>query len=365
MFFAFVGGLFFTYFLPNISSLGYANTKVLTIGLAHQGKFINDEHSELMLIENFGERVKRIEGVTEVSFSYPSMPLFMTLDKSYKFRSEIDSYNGAALEVDANFFNVLGLDLSNGAWPNDGKETGLAIPVVLSGQAEKKLFGNESSVGRQFVDDNNGVKYKVSGVVQHYRHSLNEKEEPIVFIYRKKASGYMLVSYSSDANMNHIYNEIEQLRDEILGSAYVFFENTLIESEINDTESRILPLIKGGLFLICFILINIFIGYSNISWFNVQVRKIEMGVRRAVGSNRLGIQTTLIWENVRIVLYACLIGSIILSQIQLMASLVKWADWWMGIIWAGFITLMIMLISVWVPAFRAAKVHPVEALADE
>jgi putative ABC transport system permease protein len=109
------------------------------------------------------------------------------------------------------------------------------------------------------------------------------------------------------------------------------------------------------------------IGIMNIMFVSVVERTREIGVRKAIGAKRRTILTQFLIEAASI----CLVGGLIALGIAWLASLAvtKWlfpANLSVGIvIVAVLVSVLTGLISGFLPAWRAARMDPVEALRSE
>lgn len=141
-----------------------------------------------------------------------------------------------------------------------------------------------------------------------------------------------------------------------------------------------------GVFLAIFFLVNMALGVIGTVWLQTRRRAGEAGVMKAFGARPRHIITTLIWEGVILTTITWMLGSFIFLQYALKNGLAQaeneylnnWNDYypssWVTDFWVHFgivalIILALMLIAVvigiWIPARRIARVDPAVALKDE
>lgn len=136
-----------------------------------------------------------------------------------------------------------------------------------------------------------------------------------------------------------------------------------------------------GIFLASFFLINMALGVIGTVWLQTRRRSSEAGVMKAFGARPRHIITTLIWEGVILTTITWITGSTIYLQYALKSGLAQaeytWVYYppsWVTDFWVHFgivalIILALMLIAVvigiWIPARRIARVDPAVALKDE
>ena len=142
--------------------------------------------------------------------------------------------------------------------------------------------------------------------------------------------------------------------------------------------------LRGALML--FFLLNIALGIIGTFWFRNQTRRSEIGLRMAVGSSRTMLQIQFIVEAL-LLLTIAVIPAIAINLLIVGADLIKLRMDLMieystvkeslyiiqnaplrflitNLITYVFLALIVVL-SAWIPAHRASKTHPVDALRDE
>ena len=117
-----------------------------------------------------------------------------------------------------------------------------------------------------------------------------------------------------------------------------------------------------------FFLVNIFLGVLGTFWFRTRQRKSELGLRVALGSNRMQLLTLFIGEGI-VLLTITFVPAIILCFNICYAELIdvylmpfdglRFATG-LGITYS-LLAIMIVL-GIWIPAQQAIKVSPTEAL---
>ena len=114
------------------------------------------------------------------------------------------------------------------------------------------------------------------------------------------------------------------------------------------------------------------IGISNIMVYIVKERTKEIGVRKAIGAKPKSIVGLIIQESIVITVISGLIGvglgvltlNLIGDSLEEYFILDPSVGW--GIIAAAFVSLIISgLVAGFVPAYRASKIKPIEALRTE
>jgi putative ABC transport system permease protein len=139
-------------------------------------------------------------------------------------------------------------------------------------------------------------------------------------------------------------------------------ENMRAQQNVMSYQSNYLTVIVA-----LFIMINVFLGTIGILWYNTNLRIHEIGIKRALGSTGKRIKRLLITENLVIAGLALFIVILIMLQIpklvyrgQTESGVLSWS------IWISVIMMIILvLLSTWIPASIASKIHPAIALKTE
>ena len=110
------------------------------------------------------------------------------------------------------------------------------------------------------------------------------------------------------------------------------------------------------------------IGIYGLMAYSVAQRTQEMGIRMALGADRGAIRQLVVWQGMRLAIVGVVLGlgaAFLLTR--LIASLLFGVKAWdpVAFIAAPLILTAVALLAVWLPATRAAKLDPVQALREE
>jgi putative ABC transport system permease protein len=139
------------------------------------------------------------------------------------------------------------------------------------------------------------------------------------------------------------------------------------QEQFLEAFNRVLAIIgSAGLFVTGLSLFVGGIGIMNIMFVSVAERTREIGIRKAIGAKRRVIMTQFLTEAAVICLIGGLIGLAISFPISLaLKSTLGGAMPWSVMLIAVIVSLFTGLASGFFPAWRAAKMDPVEALRSE
>jgi len=110
------------------------------------------------------------------------------------------------------------------------------------------------------------------------------------------------------------------------------------------------------------------IGIYGLMAYSVAQRTQEMGIRMALGANRGTIRKLVVWQGMRLALAGVVAGvAASFGLSRLLSTFLFGVKPWDPAVFvaAPFILTGIALLAVWVPAARASKVEPMQALRTE
>ena len=236
---------------------------------------------------------------------------------------------GKDLDINGSFFKVIGVFADDGG---DWDERMISVPISTLQQMKK----GSDTVSTVFIAYSENMKPEEA---IKYGEKLKKEVKA-----RKKVS-------PDDENAVYVNNRAEGLKDSFL----FLFVITLIVGFIG------LGTLLAGI-----------IGISNIMVYIVKERTQEIGVRKAIGAKPKSIVALIMQESIVITVVSGLIGVglgvLTLSLIgdSLEKYLIKDPSVGWGLIIAAFMSLVISgLIAGFVPAYRASKIKPIEALRAE
>ena len=365
---------------------GFDAHNVLTLEMSLAGGRFKTTETVAQLSRNGLNRLSAIPGV-EASALTCCLPIQAEYGLPFQILGrpvEKGKAGGAWMSASPGYLNVFKIPLLRG---RDFKETDTASTpgVVLINQALAKLnWPNEDPVGQQIIIGKGiGPEYEepprqIIGVVGDTHTdglghppgpmmivplaqvtdgmtALNSRYLPVKWTLRTKGDPHTLIAVVS-----------EQLR-QTSGGFPVARVRTMDEvigrSVARETFNMLLLAIFG---VVALVLASI--GIYGILAYSVQQRTQEMGVRIALGANRSDIRKLVIWHGMRLAIVGIVVGiAAALGLTRLIASFLFGVKPWdpEAFLFAPLILFAVSFFAVWIPATRASKLDPMQALRVE
>ena len=348
----------------NLISISSGRTSLAYAGLqADRLISFNNDDLEAVTTEN----KKNIE------YSSPIYSTFWTV----KYGKESGNYgiNGAG-EEEVYIKNRTVLD-GRYLSPADIKEN--RNVAVIGKMVQRDLIKNGNPIGKEL--DINGTIFKVIGVFSDNQGDWAERSIsiPITTMQQLKKSSDTISEISLTYNMELSPDEAiqfgEELKNQLQERKKVSPEDEQAIWVFNNAENTK----NGTMFLSVIIIIVGFIGIgtlvagiigiSNIMVYIVKERTLEIGIRKAIGARPISIVVLILQESIVITVLSGIIGVILgvlslrlignnLREYFILDPNVGW-----GAIFSAFVCLVISgAVAGFVPAYRASKIKPIEAL---
>jgi putative ABC transport system permease protein len=280
--------------------------------------------------------------------------------------------------IDENFCPNKGLEVVKGRNMNSFDVANNNYVCILGSDFEKGLFANLNPIDK--IISIRGAKFKVIGVLKEKGSTFGNSQDLRVLIPTQVAR-----SLFSAPNINYdldvmVHNEAllnEAVDDAIITMRRVRklspVEKDNFGIERSDDLRRTLMEEVAFLSVIAWVigLLTVFgstIALTNIMLVSVTERTREIGVRKSLGAKRSTIGWQFLTETFVISQLGGLLGLILgIGTGYLISSLLKFefSTPWLAIIATIVTTIVVTIISGLVPALKAAKLDPVEALRYE
>ncbi len=311
-----------------------------------------------------------------------------SVDKASNVAYENRSFNWTVTGNDPNVYDIRSLKLDQGRFYNMEDQLQRARVAVIGSEAKDKLFSGRNAVGEHIRLD--GLSFEVVGVLNAKMQEGNDDINRTVYVPFTTMSDLKSTHYLDTIWFNYQtpeYERIEPAVRTILSGQHKFNEadrqavrvfnlmNQLHQFEIITLGLKILMGFIGTLTL------GIGgVGLMNIMLVSVTQRTREIGVQKALGARRAYILMQFLAEALTITAIGGVLGVVLAYGVALSVGRLTLYSAFAKNGQAGDIRLIIQpatliastlilgavgLISGMIPAFRASRLNPIEALRHE
>lgn len=278
-------------------------------------------------------------------------------------------------EVTEDFFATTGTRLLAGRafTANDGDRSD--IVAIVNRAFARRFFGVDNPVGLTFrtpAGDSTTPPYEIVGVVGDTKYaSLDEAPDPIVYLplgSKVGLEGYRSLTYEvrTDRSGDAIVRAIRDAMARV--SPAIEFDVTTFSSQISATLARPRLLAILSSFFGALALALAVIGLYGTLAYDVARRRNEIGIRMALGAAWRDVAGLVVGDAGPVVLAGIVVGAgLALASMRLLASfLYGVAPQDVATLCGAMLVLaMTALIATMLPAWRAVRIEPTEALRDE
>jgi putative ABC transport system permease protein len=270
--------------------------------------------------------------------------------------------------VDENYLNTLGAKMLEGRWYDRQDAASKAKIIVINNALKEKLFGKAAAVGKFIGDYEDKSKTKIIGVINDIKFDGNYQAAEIGMYNRIDTSAYhwlgkILVKVSPDADASFESHLSKMLSNSLRNS------NIEIEHLPNKLKSynkiTLVPLIILSI-VAAFLIINVALGIFGVLWYNINKRRGEIGLRRAIGASGSSVSSQLVSEALIVATFSLIIGSFFAVQFPLLNVFDLPASVYLTALGLAilFIYFVVMVCSLY-PGKQAASIYPAVALHEE
>jgi predicted permease len=367
---------------------GFNPHNVLTMEMSLTGDRFQKTAGVAQLGRDGLERLKAIPGVEDATFTC-CLPLAGQFGLPFTIvgrpvQNQKDTPDAGWMSTTQGYYNTFKIPILRGRDFTD-QDTVSSTPVALINQAlVKKYWPNQNPVGQQIVIGHGvGPEFEeparvIIGVVGNTHEgglasdpgrmmivpqsqvtdgltALNARILPMVWAIRTRGDPRQAIAAMT-----------EQLRLASGGFAVTrvrTMDEMVSTSTARQSFNMLLLTIFGGIALVLAA-----IGIYGLMAYSVAQRTQEMGIRMALGADRAAIRKLVVWHGMKLAVVGVVLGvAAAFGLTRLMASLLFGVKTWDP---AVFVTVPVILtavalLAVWLPATRASRLDPMQALRVE
>ena len=333
-------------------------------------------------IDELVNRIARRPEVEAVSLSQNSYPYNGSNSGTEVRYDTLQSYGYVVRRfVTPDFLRVFRYQGTSGETPEQLAEMLTKENFLASDNLYERKYGVKltSLVGKQFYLFGDSAKtYKLAASLKPVRYSDHEQAfSSYCMLYKLGRSWYdthlelcVRVKEGQDVDfMNRLKADSEkQLR---VGNVFIADVRSFADIRCNFEQASMNEL-RNYIFGMVFLLLNIFLGLLGTFWFRTQQRRSEIALHKALGGTNHTIFNRLLSEGLLLLLIAT-VPAIIIDWNLAHAELNSWMNgttletgrFIITVVLTFILIVLMIVIGIGIPARKAMKIQPAEALREE
>lgn len=340
-------------------SLAEMGTKLITVSIntRNSSRSVKQADIEEFVSENpelFSEYSPYVSGVAQVKSG------------SDNFQTSLDG-------IDSNYSSVQNAEVTNGRFFTDSDIERRANVAIVGTYIQAELFGGMNPVGETIKL--NGTKFTIVGVYKETDDSTESSGDNKVsipyttamrFLKNKTISTYYMLAASEDA-VDRAVEAADAFIAKKLGTDEGYRVSSISEmlDTLNEMTGTMTAMLAG---IAAISLVVGGIGIMNIMTVSVSERTREIGIRKAIGARTTDILTQFLIESVILSAMGGVIGIIVGLGAGVLAGKALGMDFVtqtnMVFLSFGFSIFIGVFFGI-MPARKAARLHPIDALRSE
>ena len=267
----------------------------------------------------------------------------------------------------------MGIQLVQGRVFDDHDRADSQSVAVISDLTARTFWPNENPIGKRIAmgPKKNGepVWREIVGVVRSTRHfGLEAPQKPEIYVpHTQVPSPFMVLIVRVRGDMDQAVSacrkEVASLEPQQAG-----FAVSRVEDMLSDAQSgrRFQTFVLSSFAVLAMFLAAI--GIYGVMAYSAQQRMRELGVRIALGATAADVRTMVVWQGLRLALIGIAIGiAAAFGLTRFLTGFLYGVKAWDPTVFvlAPIILCSVGLAAVWLPARRASRIDPIQALRHD
>ena len=347
------------------SELGYAYEDGLLVSTTW-----SDDLDSLAIIELQGRLQREVAGIDGVEAAG-----FISYVQPFRGNTWQNAHNDNGFEISFKLFfgdrfvaDAAQIEVSEGRWFNEEDDISKYRSVVVNRAFQEEYFPHSQSLIDTVIHTNGETR--IIGVVEDFKYFSNFAErEPIVMMTQRgndlsfsafKTLWVRTAPGRKGAVQEDIYNAVTQVTKQPRATI-----SDLEKMRTAANRPTLLPLIIFALIAL-FLLINAALGLFGVLFTQINRRRAEIGLRKALGATPGEITSQFVMEVFLVAAAGLLVGSFFAIQLPLLDILpLKNKFAYYGILLAALTILLVVGVCALLPSLQASRLHPASVLHEE
>ena len=320
----------------------------------------SDDSLNLINREQLRQKLKTYKEIQALAFA--SVFPYGNSHNNRGFDFNGKNYRTSVFSVEEAYPSVLGLEMAAGEWFKERDTILKEKPIVITQHLKEELFGNEDAIGKTIGEE---YKEKIVGVVANFKHDNDYQLDDNCLFQSPYDNVYTYFVAKMDPSVSAEFEAQLSKSIQNMGKNWTVQINHLDEMKKEKNQEIVIPMIVA--FIVCgFLILNVAFGLFGVLFQNINRRRGEIGLRRAIGASAGNISTQFIAEMAVLATFSVVLGLFFAIQFPLLKVFdVAPSVYLIGILLAVIAVYSIVVLCAWFPSRQAAAIQPAMALHEE
>jgi predicted permease len=366
---------------------GFNPQNVLTFGYTLPPSMIGGNPTAIAsAYRNFDDQIAAIPGVTAVSQSWSAIPLGNENDVQFwedgqpKPASTNDMKGTLFYSVGPDYLKVMGIPLKRGRFFTSQDDEKSPLVGVIDEVFAQKYFAGQDPIGKHIMLADGDKRVEIVGVVGHVKQWGLDADDtnplrvqlytswmqtPDDFVRLAPTGISAVVRYQGD--LTEVFNSIRRTVEKN-SREQIFYDVHTMQSDLSNSlaQRRFVMILLGAFAALSLLLASI--GIYGVIAYLVEQRLQEIGIRLALGAQRINVLGLILWEGMRLALIGIAIGvaaALVLTRMMTQMLYGVHATDPGTFIGVAVLLMLVVTAACYIPARRASRVDPMRTLHSQ
>jgi putative ABC transport system permease protein len=272
--------------------------------------------------------------------------------------------------ISPDYFSVMRTAMVRGRAFNEQDNAGAAPVAIINESFARRYFANEDPIGKQInFNWNMTGAQEIVGIVRDVKqYGLDTPTAPTVYVcYLQRPESGMTVVVRSQATTASLVAALRQQLRAVDQEQPLTQVRTMQEIVSESVATRRVLVMVFALFAVVALVLAA-IGIYGLMAYSVAQRTQEIGIRLALGATSGDVKRMVVVQGMRLAIAGVVVGlAAALGLSRLIASVLYGVEAWDPLVFrsAPALLALVALAAASIPARRASRVDPIEALRYE